>query len=517
LDLARTRSNLARRAAAQGAERHTSLMAADSELSAMETSLAQIETSLSQGQSAAVPANPAHSRNIPMKRALAITCTAIGLAEPAPAAAQPQQGVPIVEVQPASAKTAVTFGAPIGVRQVAGGKVLINDGGRRQIKLFDSLFTTSTLVSDSAPGSASSYGPYAVPLIPFIGDSSIVADVSSRTLVVLDGRGTGVRALTLPGDQLAIGSFIGGEQNAAGVDDKGRLLYRSNESTMMTMKRDDAGVAHVRVTEPPDSTSILRADLDTRKVDTVGRLMRSLAGGRMTVTRSTTGGSDLRKFIMNPLHEVDEWAMLSDGTIAIVRGHDYHVDWIHPDGTKSSTGKLPFDWKRLTDADKQKIVDSARAVQEERERVRAAINAVKDKVAAITAGGDPGGGGGGGLRGSGGQPGAGRGNQSPEITEFAPLNEIADYYPPIRSGGAKADFDGNLWILPTTSAQSKNGELVYDVVNPKRGLFERVRMPPGRSVLGFGKGGVVYLMSGDRTNGFYVERARLSPGPKVTP
>ena len=88
-------------------------------------------------------------------------------------------------------------------------------------------------------------------------------------------------------------------------------------------------------------------------------------------------------------------------------------------------------------------------------------------------------------------------------------SEIPDFYPPLRDGAAIADMDGNLWILPTTSAQSKNGELVYDVVNPKRGLFERVRMPVGRSVLGFGKGGVVYLMSGDRATGFYVERTRL--------
>jgi hypothetical protein len=72
-----------------------------------------------------------------------------------------------------------------------------------------------------------------------------------------------------------------------------------------------------------------------------------------------------------------------------------------------------------------------------------------------------------------------------------------------------ADLDGNLWILPTTSAQSKQGELVYDVVNPKKGLFQRVRMPLGRSIAGFGKGGVVYLQSGDRTNGFYLERARV--------
>jgi hypothetical protein len=40
-------------------------------------------------------------------------------------------------------------------------------------------------------------------------------------------------------------------------------------------------------------------------------------------------------------------------------------------------------------------------------------------------------------------------------------------------------------------------------------LFERVRMPVGRSIAGFGKGGVIYLQSGNRAEGFYLERVKL--------
>ena len=144
---------------------------------------------------------------------------------------------------------------------------------------------------------------------------------------------------------------------------------------------------------------------------------------------------------------------------------------------------------------------------------RAAVNALKNNAGRAGGGDAPPDGGGRGQRGAGGGAGGGGGGRGgPQITEFVPLSEIADYYPPIREGAAIADLDGNLWILPTTSAQSKNGELVYDVVNPKRGLFERVRLPAGRSVLGFGKGGVVYLMSGDRASGFALERTKLPGG-----
>jgi hypothetical protein len=98
-----------------------------------------------------------------------------------------------------------------------------------------------------------------------------------------------------------------------------------------------------------------------------------------------------------------------------------------------------------------------------------------------------------------------------------PLKDIPDYYPAVRTSSAIPDVDGNLWILPTTSARSRNGELVYDVVNLKGELFQRVRLPLGRSIVGFGKGGVVFLQSGDRTNGFYLERARLPAATKSPP
>lgn len=104
---------------------------------------------------------------------------------------------------------------------------------------------------------------------------------------------------------------------------------------------------------------------------------------------------------------------------------------------------------------------------------------------------------------------------TPEV-EFVPIKEIADYYPAIRPGAAKADLDGNLWILPTTSAQSKAGELVYDVVTHTGDLLERVRMPVGRSIAGFGHGGILYLMWRDQDGQWYLERTRIVEDKRVT-
>ena len=77
----------------------------------------------------------------------------------------------------------------------------------------------------------------------------------------------------------------------------------------------------------------------------------------------------------------------------------------------------------------------------------------------------------------------------PAIAEVAPASDLPDYMPPVlRSGLMKADAEGNVWILPSTSSQAGGG-LLYDIVNRKGELFQRVRLPAGRALEGFGANG----------------------------
>lgn len=457
-----------------------------------------------------------------MKRA-ALIATGIALVLTArPAIAQ--QKVPVMALAPSSAKTLESFGAILGIRQLPSGALLVNDAGRRRLVLLDKSFATSTVVIDSAAGTTNSYGPRPAPLIAYLGDSSLFVDAASSSLLVIDpsGKVARVMAAPKPGDL----RFLGGSQ--AYVDDKGRLLYRGVQ--MMRQNAPQVPGAKLAPVQPPDSAPILRADFDTRQVDTVGRVKLS-SGTRMNMDQGPDGKLQI-KMVVNPLQTIDDWAVLSDGTLAFVRGHDYHVDLFHPNGTVSQGSKLPFDWKRLTDENKQQLVDSARTAMETAMKSTAA-NATPgtmtfgDGAMAAAAGGgggamtieihrDAGGGGGGGMGGGGvvmggGPPGPAMSMGAPKI-DFVPLKEIADYYPAIRAGAARADLDGNLWILPTTSAQSQGGELVYDVVNKSGELFQRVRVPQGRSIAGFGRNGVLYLVSGDRTKGFYLERSSIIGG-----
>jgi hypothetical protein len=168
---------------------------------------------------------------------------------------------------------------------------------------------------------------------------------------------------------------------------------------------------------------------------------------------------------------VDEWTMLPDGTVAIVRGHDYHIDWIAPDGKVTSSPKMAFDWLRITPEQKERLADSVNAASAAR---RAAL-AAEEAAAPVPRSPD-------------GTPRPSY--KSPLVTWEA--DAWPDYYPPIRTGTVKSDPDGNVWLLPTTSGLSDGG-LVYDVVNREGEIIERVKFPPGRKLIAVGHDGVVYM------------------------
>jgi hypothetical protein len=70
----------------------------------------------------------------------------------------------------------------------------------------------------------------------------------------------------------------------------------------------------------------------------------------------------------------------------------------------------------------------------------------------------------------------------------------------------RADADNSLWVLPSTAPEGNGVGLVYDVIDDRGVLRRRVRLPAGRSIAGFGRNGVVYLMSREGDGNWYVER-----------
>src|SRR4051812_24827074 len=79
-------------------------------------------------------------------------------------------------------------------------------------------------------------------------------------------------------------------------------------------------------------------------------------------------------------------------------------------------------------------------------------------------------------------------------------SELPDYLPAVERNVAsfRADADNRLWCRPKPATGApRGGGSVYDVLDRTGALIARVQLPPGRAIVGFAAGGVVFVTSRD--------------------
>ena len=343
------------------------------------------------------------------------------------------------------------------VRHLPNGGVIVNDVSKRQLVVYDKSLQQARVIADTSSSSPNPYGLRTTSgaLIPYMGDSTLFLDLDSQAFLIIDGTGSFARVMApvRANDMSFMAQAING---ASSFDPKGRMYYRA-------IRRGPPGQfdfvqgAGRRVVTEPDSAPIMRMDFDKRSVDSVAFLKISAAKSVMIQ------GANFITFNsqINPIPAADVWTVLRDGTIAIVRAQDYHIDWLGSDGKLTSTPRMPFDWRRLNKEDKEHLIDSVKKVEAER-------------VAKLP-------------------PPLPNALNTPRNREIVDIADLPDYYPPVRQGQVRADFEGNVWILPSTTNDAKDGGLLYDVVNREGTIVERVQLPKDRALVGFGPNGVIYL------------------------
>ncbi len=539
---------------------------------------------------------------------LAASASVLGAQDSASTAASSK--VPVKQVAPADARSTRSLGAVTTLRALPDGSVYVNDNQKRQLLRFDSKLQSVRVISDTAPGAVLPYGQRPSGLIPYVGDSTIVVDPSTTAFVVLNSKGDVSRIMASPrtNDLFSLSNMNLGS-NA--FDSKGQLVYRQGNAgggpgIAAMFGNGGGGRGGPGGGQPggqqggqrggqqdgrgggqggqrgggdggfggppgggfggggfgggqggpgggrggpggqnsPDSIPIVRANFDTRKVDSVAWV--KVPKNESSMSRGEDGSMRFTTKV-NPLPQGDDWALLSDGTIAVVRVLDFHIDYYTVDGKKESSPRLPFDWKRISDEDKTKMVDSLKTIAKLAQERMASQN--------------------------------GGNNQFRMNFEVVSPDRLPDYYPPVRAGSSMADMDGNLWILPSTSnlsaqlaqqfAQQNGGgrggfggppgggrggagadsagrgaraagdttggrgrgargggmpdglaglipggpqspPLVYDVVNRKGELIHRVQFPAGRQLAGFGPNGTIYLASREGRE-LFLEKTHIVP------
>ena len=195
------------------------------------------------------------------------------------------------------------------------GRVLVNDTQRRQLLVFDAALTTRNVARRLCQRHGAVVRRTPGGIIPYLADSTLFVDPAGLSMLVISPSGTIARVASVPRAQDATAM---GNNNATlpGLDARGRLVYRG----LTRVKQEVNGGLTTAVF--PDSLDIDRIDLATRRVDTVGYY--KVAKVKMVITQTEHGMTVGGEF--NPMQTVDDWAVLADGSLAIIRGQDYHVD-----------------------------------------------------------------------------------------------------------------------------------------------------------------------------------------------
>jgi hypothetical protein len=416
-----------------------------------------------------------------------------------PWATNAQSRPPIRQLGPVQATSTDTLGFATNIRALPGGRLLINDVTSRRVLLVDSTFALVSIVADSTSTTANAYGPRSGSLIAYRGDSTLFVDAASLSMLVIDPQGKIGRVMSVPRSQDAMMLAAGGVGVGAFYSNN-HLVYRGVPGFQMRMNASGTpGMPAVADTMP-----IVRVNLTSRVLDTVAFVKIP----KTNVGMSTADGKFSVTVEVNPLPVIDEWSVTSEGHIAIVRGKDYHVDWMLADGTRKSSSKMPFDWKRMTDDEKVALIDSVKAVRDRMDAANPGQNSqLAQAYSAVMGGASPppqmmmmlGGGGGGAPRGA---------PQVSAVVTYVSPTALSDYQPAFFATAARADADGNVWIR-TINTKPTAGGPVYDVINASGEVVDRVQIPLGRTIAGFGAGGVVFLAHTEGTV-THLERARAN-------
>lgn len=241
------------------------------------------------------------------------------------------------------------------LRTLSTGRLLVLDMRGRQVLMVDSDLKTRTIVADSTLQTARAFSGNGG-LISFTADTTLFVDTQGYSFISIDPAGTLGRVLAIPRPNDA--NFLtGGTTGFPGFDREGRLVYRGRPAPPATPTRVGSdGFADVPTF--PDQYPLIRVGLASRVVDTATFL--KIPSMQMAFVRTASGAAALTS-IVNPLPSADDWAILPDGTIAVIRVLDYHVDFIETNGKVTTGPKIPFEWEHFDDARKIAFVDSTKA------------------------------------------------------------------------------------------------------------------------------------------------------------
>ena len=351
-----------------------------------------------------------------------------------------------------------------GVRELRDGRVIVSDVREKTVQIVDLKAGSAQKIGREGSGP----GEYALPmrLLALPGDTSVVYDPLNRRFLVIGPDGK-------PGAFVSFESENTGGRGrvtlgARYTDARGRL-YSTGPNFSIGPNGEPS---------TSDSAPILRLDRQTRKTDTLAWVFTPT-----TTIRTSQGGTNIsvRSGGGNPYAEADDWAVMPDGRLAVVRVKSYRVDWYAPNGQKTSGPVIAYEKLKVTEDDKKAF------------RERRASGAGGATIVFTEQRGGPGGT----SRSAGVAP---PNVQIPEPTDWPELK------PPFVANAAFAAPNGTVWVLRTRAAKDKIP--TFDVFDATGKVVNRVAIPADTRLVGFGNG-TVYLARSDEDDLQYLQRYKM--------
>lgn len=387
------------------------------------------------------------------------------------AAGASAQAVPSRQLGKVEAEFADPFTAIAAVRELKDGRVVVADPRDKVVQLIDLKSGSAVKIGREGQGP----GEYSLPMsvVAFPGDTSGIFDpLNQRYLLVgPDGKPGAFLSTRAEGDNPP--------RDAAAQRGPGGMMRMGGMS--MTPPRGTDRSGNIYVAGSPfsvgpdgpvalDSAPLQRFNRTKKSYETVAYLKVvkprvSGSAGRMEVR---IGGA-------NPFAPRDDWAVAPDGRIAIVHASDYRVEWISPNGQRTSGPATPYSKTKVTNAHKKWWQETQR-----RRATGFRITNENGRVSASTA--NP-------------------GSVPPEER-----NDWPEYLPPFLTNAALIAPNGQLWVHQASATD--DAAPTYDIFDASGKLIGRVVLAKRSRVVGFGSA-TVYVARADEDDLQYLQRYRL--------
>jgi hypothetical protein len=337
-----------------------------------------------------------------------------------------------VKLKPADAKPEEEFTIIGSVRELADGRVIVNDPREARVIVLDMKSGTATALGRVGKG-PEEYS-MAAPVRAMAGDSSIMFDMMSRRWLLFDGAKI---VKTLPPDEKIVAAMKG---YAMAADARGNVWRTETPSTQQGGPKDENWKPGVTEIGEKDSSFVIRGNRVTGKVDTLAKVRQPIS--RQTVRTKPDGKFESVSFSRPPLSVGEDVAFYLDGSFAIARLNPYRVDFVGVDGTVQKGTPIPHTPIPVTQREKDAYFERQRAANPSGnanlpEQLRRDLEAQRDQFPAT--------------------------------------------FPPFTSGGLVAAEDGHLLLQKPTSADFPDPR--YDIIDRRGKLFGTLTLSKGDRIV----------------------------------